>query len=143
MKTLALIIGTLLLIGCSTAKADHVTSWGTHFVYDAVRVTSIYKAERACLQRTLATSDSNAGQLRSRLEDCYWDANDDLRISEDPPTYYFMPGQEGGDGPFMEFDLCVSGLASHTWDFPDDSEETTAHFRESVQDCISLFPVDK
>jgi hypothetical protein len=124
-----------LILSC-TPQYDGITSWGTKYVIDPQKVTLLERSLHTCTLAATEASYLRPEDLRSAVEDCYWRYWDDDKIGE---VYYFYTGQqEDGVTPFVEFDICMSGLSSHMWDFPDDS--TVESFRQDVRDCLNQFP---
>jgi hypothetical protein len=142
MNKLLVFIIVVALTACSSAAAplpeSGVTEWGTPYVVNRAVVAATYKAELACIQRLLATNRWDRNALKRHLSDCDWDAYQ-ARTFGEPKTYYFWDGQqERGQSPFAEFDMCISGVASYSWDFPD--EYTTDDFRSLIVKCIDMYP---
>ncbi len=145
MKKTLFIIGLLLLAGCSSAKADHVTSWGTHFVYDDAKTHAIHHELYECLQnvteecpKCYGTPDETPKDLKAQAASCdndYWES---IKITEKPPTFYGLSGQKDDADLYGEFVLCVHSLVNPMWDLPEGY--TASMFHKSIQECLKTYP---
>lgn len=144
MKRLLLL--SLLLAGCApVAKADLITSWGTHFVFDDVKTETIHEELYTCMrhvaegcQKCYGEPEDTPSYMKDQIQQCdeiYWEK---IKISDDPPTFYGMSSQGRNPDPYMEFVLCQRGLSSSMWDLPE--EMTADQFSSSIYDCLALYP---
>jgi hypothetical protein len=136
MKRLSLIIGLLLLTGC-TAHAQ-VSSWGTHYVTNNAKVTQIETTLRDCAQKAIDTNYYGLDRTRVEIQGCY-EAYTGSSTVHGTDTYYFWTGQEkDGDSPYQDFSVCIFQRSMGPWEFgPDD---TTYTYRAQIRQCLALFP---
>jgi hypothetical protein len=140
MKKLISCIGLLVLAGCSAANAASVSSWGTPYVTDNLKVAFSELTLRNCVQKAIDTEYYGLDRTRIEVQGCY---EEEVKNSKVPgtDTYYFWEGQEkNGESPFADFELCINQIASSISEFgPDD---TTFTYRTELRNCLRKYPGD-
>lgn len=133
MKKTLLIIGLLLLTGC----ASNGDKWKTQIVVDEERTKAIYQAFHHCVGIVFPTGSTAKG-IKDYIMGCddeYWE---NIRISDNPPTFYGLSDREVEWKTYGEFVSCIHTLSRPDIDIPDDM--TPNGVKEYLRYCLDLFP---
>lgn len=133
-------LALFVLAGCVTPKTDdHVTAWGTRFVYDDEKVHAIHYKLFDCLIGKQFPDDATAQDVKDYVRYCDEQYDDEIYISHTPPVIYGLTGQvESKTDPYEEFWMCVHTLANPMMDLP--SDYTRQQILNDINHCLLQWP---